>query len=67
MTKFSADLKKPKLHVVRRKVLIDLFQKVAGVEGTESPIDLRRGRNSLDFMGVPLFGSWKERSSFTPR
>jgi hypothetical protein len=36
--------------------LLELFQKLAGFEGAAPLIDLRRGRNSLDFEKVPLFG-----------
>ncbi len=31
-----------------KKVLIDLFQKVVGIEGATPLIDLRRGRNTHD-------------------
>ena len=37
------------------KVLVELFQKLAGVEGTASPSDRRNGRNTLEFEKVPLF------------
>ena len=43
------------------KVLIQLFQKLAGVEGTESLIDLRRGRNTWASEKVPLFASFSPR------
>ena len=45
--------------------MVELFQKLAGVEGTESPSDLRRGRNTQDFRKSSsfwyFFSSLKEK------
>ena len=47
------------------KVLIQLFQKLAGVEGTASLIELRRARNPQDTLKSSffrfLFSSLKEK------
>ena len=47
------------------KVLVELFQKLAGFEGAEPLIDLRRGRNSQDIRKSSffrfLFSSLKEK------
>ncbi len=53
-----------KLHIVRNKVLIKLFQKFVGFKGTTSLVDDRSRRNTQDFQGVPLlvlFYSIKEK------
>ncbi|MBQ4354506.1 MAG: hypothetical protein IJC71_06400, partial [Clostridia bacterium] len=52
-----------KISAARRsiKVLIQLFQKLAGVEGTESLIDRRNGRNTQAFEKVPFFASFFPR------
>ena len=40
------------------KVLIQLFQKLAGIEGTESLVELRRGRNTQDTWRSSFFASF---------
>jgi len=51
--------------VASSKVLIQLFQKLAGVEGTASLIEARKPRNTQDFIKSSffrfLFSSLKEK------
>jgi len=49
----------------KQKVLVELFQKLAGIEGAAPLIDLRRGRNTQDFRKSSsfcfFFSSLKEK------
>ena len=58
-------LKRRKPAIARIKVLIQLFQKLAGIQGTASLVDLRRGRNTQEVMKSSsfwyFFSSLKEK------